>query len=78
MTIVEAAKKAAEEKMGMYRKTIFHDGNGVIGIMPNVESNLGIDTFECRDGKVIINSRRRWFAPTADDVMADDWEVMPI
>lgn len=78
MNIGEATQKAIEEKGVIYRRSCFKAVDGSYAVIKPTNS------YECcqiinyvrylgQDKRVEI--RHRNWNPTADDLMADDWEV---
>lgn len=78
MKIGEATKKAIEEKGVIYRKSFFKAVDGAYAVIKPSSSYeccqvINHVRYKGQDKKV--ERRFRNWNPTADDLIADDWEV---
>lgn len=77
MNIKEATKKAMKEQAFITRQKDYSLGDYRIGIIKpsNTHDTCAIMTIDAKGN--LSNYCRNW-NPTADDLMADDWEVVKI
>ena len=75
MNIQEATKKALKNNTEMYRKTVKNTDCGVYALVKPTNSYDACLLIVNTNGEK--KSCRNW-NPTADDLMADDWEVFKV
>ena len=77
MNIQEATKKAMEEDAYITRKSKNRYGSYSIGVIKPSNSHDTCAGMSIRENGEIRSYIRNW-NPTADDLMADDWEVVVV
>lgn len=73
MFIDEAIKEAMKTGTFIYRKSVRRSDSEIYSLIkPTVQYDI-CQMYVCRYG-IVKKKGRDWWSPTADDLVADDWE----